>query len=265
MKVSFTLILLLAVTGLSYAQTAAPMMRSRTLKNRSPTWVFRWTVCEKQTMIFSGIIKSETLRGWIRWPSPGLPGITTRIPQAQGASNPLVFRAYIFIPKTTDISKKYPLLVYSHGGVHGDLDSFSGHIIRELMSQDTSWSHPIIAAAQVYGRDFYEAIDYGGKEVVDANTARDYVVENYSFVDKERVGIMGWSHGGMITLLDIFNNPDEYKVAYAGVPVSDLIARMGYKSQGYRDQFSADYHIGKTAEENVQEYRKRSPYGMFRS
>ena len=46
---------------------------------------------------------------------------------------------------------------------------------------------------------------------------------------------------------------------YAGVPVCDLVARMGYKGQGYRDLFSAPYHIGKTAEDDVNEYRRRSP------
>ena len=34
---------------------------------------------------------------------------------------------------------------------------------------------------------------------------------------------------------------------------------MGYKDQEYRDIYSADYHIGKTAEDDVQEYKKRSP------
>src|SRR5260370_29017036 len=34
---------------------------------------------------------------------------------------------------------------------------------------------------------------------------------------------------------------------------------MAYKGQGYRDLFSAPYHIGKTAEEDVKEYRRRSP------
>jgi dipeptidyl aminopeptidase/acylaminoacyl peptidase len=34
---------------------------------------------------------------------------------------------------------------------------------------------------------------------------------------------------------------------------------MGYKNQDYRDLFSAPYHIGKTAEEDVNEYRRRSP------
>jgi len=85
------------------------------------------------------------------------------------------------------------------------------------------------------------------------------MIENYSFVDKNRVGIIGWSHGGLITLMNIFNHPKAYQVAFAGVPVSDLIARMGYYDQSYRDLYEADYHIGKSASENVQEYRRRSP------
>jgi len=48
-------------------------------------------------------------------------------------------------------------------------------------------------------------------------------------------------------------------VAYAGVPVSDLVARMGYQTQDYRELYSVDYHIGKTANEDVEEYRRRSP------
>lgn len=187
------------------------------------------------------------------------PPAKVKNPTAQGAGNPFILYAYVFIPRNFDMNKKYPLLVYSHGGVHGDFNTFSAHIIRELMAQGYVVVAPEYRGSTGYGRGYYEAIDYGDKEVVDANASRDYVVENYPFVDRGRVGVIGWSHGGMITLLDIFANPDEYKVAYAGVPVSDLIARMGYKTQGYRDLFSADYHIGKDAYENVEEYRKRSP------
>ena len=59
--------------------------------------------------------------------------------------------------------------------------------------------------------------------------------------------------------MNIFEHGDGYACAYAGVPVSDLIARMGYKTQGYRDLYSVDYHIGKSAYEDVEEYRRRSP------
>ena len=63
----------------------------------------------------------------------------------------------------------------------------------------------------------------------------------------------------VITLHNIFDHPKDYKVAFAGVPVSDIISRMGYQTQSYRDLYSADYHIGKTAYEDVNEYKRRSP------
>ena len=60
-----------------------------------------------------------------------------------------------------------------------------------------------------------------------------------------RVGIVGWSHGGLIALIAAFDHPDEFQAAYAGVPVSDLVARLGYQTEEYRRLFSAPYHIGK--------------------
>ena len=180
-------------------------------------------------------------------------------PTAQGAGNPVKFWTYVFVPKDIDTNKKYPLLVFPHGGVHSNLSTYYTHILKELMAQQY-----IVVAAEYrgstgYGKSHYEKIDYGGLEVEDVYASRNYMIENYDFVDKNRVGIIGWSHGGLIALFNIFNHPDDYKVAFAGVPVSDLIARMGYKTQSYRDLYSADYHVGKTAYKDVEEYRRRSP------
>jgi len=186
------------------------------------------------------------------------PAVITN-PTGQGAGNPISFSTYVFIPKSIDVHKKYPLIVLPHGGVHAFFETSYAHIVRELMSQEYIVVAPDYRGSTGYGGGFYRLIDYGGLEVDDVNRSRDYMLENYDFIDKSRVGIMGWSHGGMITLLNLFNYPKNYAVGYAGVPVSDLVARMGYKGQGYRDLYAADYHIGKQAVDNVAEYRKRSP------
>ncbi len=180
-------------------------------------------------------------------------------PTGLGAGNPVKFWSYVFIPRGIDFDKKYPLIVFPHGGVHSNFSTYYTHIVKELLAQQY-----IIVAAEYrgstgYGKSFYEKIDYGGLEIEDVKASRDYMIENYDFVDKERVGIIGWSHGGLISLMNIFEHPKDYKVAFAGVPVSDLIARMGYYDDEYRALYSADYHIGKTAMEDVQEYRRRSP------
>ena len=189
----------------------------------------------------------------------GPPRGNVKNPTAMGATNPVKFWSYIFIPQKIDRSKKLPLIVLPHGGVHGDFTTYHTHIIRELMAQGYAVVAPEYRGSTGYGKGFYEQIDYGGLEVEDNHAARDYMVENYDFIDGTRVGAIGWSHGGLITLMDIFEHPNDYQVAFAGVPVSDLVQRMGYYTDDYRELFSAPYHIGKTAYENVQEYRRRSP------
>jgi dipeptidyl aminopeptidase/acylaminoacyl peptidase len=173
--------------------------------------------------------------------------------------NPIKFWSYVFIPKDIDPSGKYPLIVLPHGGVHGDFNTYYTHIVRELMAQQYIVVAPEYRGSTGYGRLKYELIDYGGLENADVNISRQYMLDNYSIVDKNRIGIMGWSHGGMITLMNIFEYPNNYKCAFSGVPVSDLVARMGYMSPSYEDYYSADYHIGEMVYENIDEYRHRSP------
>ena len=189
----------------------------------------------------------------------GPPSRVTNNPTAQDAGNEIIVAAYTFLPKKFR-NEKLPLLVFVHGGVHSDVKpDGDARVVRELIDQGYAIIAPDYRGSTGYGRDYWRQIDYGGLENDDVLAGKKWMVENHPNIDPERVGILGWSHGGMITLMNIFNHPQDYKVAYAGVPVSDLVARMGYKDQGYRDLFSAPYHIGKTAADNVAEYRRRSP------
>lgn len=189
----------------------------------------------------------------------GPPPRVIKDPKAQGAGNPVILSAYTFLPRKQEQGAKLPLVVLVHGGVHGNFDSSHIHTVRELVQQGYAVIAPEYRGSSGYGRDFWQLIDYGGLEVEDVYAARNWMLENHDHLDPQRVGIIGWSHGGLITLMNLFAHPKDYQVGYAGVPVCDLVARMGYKGQGYRDLFSAPYHIGKTAEEDVQEYRRRSP------
>lgn len=180
-------------------------------------------------------------------------------PRAPGAANPLIIRAYTFIPKNLDRSKKQPLIVFCHQGLHANEDTRDAHVFRELLAQGYSIISSDYRGSTGYGRPFYEQIDYGGREVDDVYLGMQWMLENNTFLDPKRVGIIGWSHGGLITLMNIFAHPQAYAVAYAGVPASDLVARMGYESASYAALYSAPYHIGHTVREDIMEYRRRSP------
>jgi dipeptidyl aminopeptidase/acylaminoacyl peptidase len=176
-----------------------------------------------------------------------------------GAFNPVRFWSYVFIPKKINPKKKYPLIVFPHGGVHSNFSTYYTHIVRELIAQQYIVIAPEYRGSTGYGKKFYELIDYGGREIGDADAARQYMIDNYSFVDGNRVGAFGWSHGGLIALMCLFDYPENYRVGFAGVPVSDLIKRMEIHGSDYEKYFSADYHIGQTVDENPDEYKRRSP------
>jgi len=172
--------------------------------------------------------------------------------------SPVKFWAYTFVPRKLG-AKKAPLLVLPHGGVHADFTTYHTHIVRELMDQGYVVIAPEYRGSTGYGQGFEDAIDYGGLEVDDCIAARDWAVANLPNVDGDRVGMVGWSHGGLIALLAVFDHPDKFKVCYAGVPVSDLVMRMGYAGPDYQEEFAKPYHLGKTANQDVDEYRRRSP------
>jgi dipeptidyl aminopeptidase/acylaminoacyl peptidase len=178
---------------------------------------------------------------------------------AIGAGQPLKFWAYVFLPRDLDRGRPAPLLILPHGGVHADFTTYHTHIVREMVAQGYVVIAPEYRGSTGYGKAYREAIDYGGLEIEDAVAARDFAVETMSFVDGGRVGILGWSHGGLIALMAVFAHPEKFEACYAGVPVSDLLARMGYSDDDYRKEFAAPYHIGKTAGQDVAEYRRRSP------
>lgn len=181
-------------------------------------------------------------------------------PTGPGAKNPLIIHAMTFVPKKLDRAKKQPFLVFAHQGIHSNFGAdYEFSAVKEMLQQGYSVIAPDYRGSTGYGQRFYDEIDYGGSEVDDVFAARAWMLDNYDFLDEKRVGIVGWSHGGMITLMNVLQHPGAYAAAYAGVPVTDLVLRLGYHDASYQATFSAATHIGKTVQGDIQEYLKRSP------
>ncbi|HSH44251.1 MAG TPA: alpha/beta fold hydrolase [Longimicrobiales bacterium] len=180
-------------------------------------------------------------------------------PDDPGADNPLRIHAYTFVPRDLDRSGQHPLIVLPHGGVHSRFTSMYVPIVRELVEQGYSVIAPEYRGSTGYGSGFYRQIDYGGLEIQDTYAARNWMLDTYAFLDPDRVGLVGWSHGGLHALMNLFHYPDDYAVAYAGVPVSDLVERMRYKGERYHALYYVDYHIGTRVDEDRAEYERRSP------
>src|SRR4051794_34018215 len=122
--------------------------------------------------------------------------------------------AWVFQPLTIRGPKQHPAIVWTHENIRGHLYEHYIPYIREATAKGYVVIAPEYRGSVGYGQAFYDAIDYGGKEVDDVVTAVDVLTSRYPAVDPARIGIMGWSHGGMITMLAITRKPA--KVTAAG-------------------------------------------------
>ena len=168
--------------------------------------------------------------------------------------------AELFQPLQKRGSKGHPALIMVHGGVHGNMSETYWPFIREAVERGYVVITPDYRGSTGYGKEFHEAIDYGGYEVDDAMSAYDYLVKTLPHVDPDRVGMMGWSHGGYITLLSVLRDRHPFKAGAAIVPVTNLIFRLSYKGPGYQRSFSTMKRVQGLPFEKRDEYVARSPF-----
>jgi dipeptidyl aminopeptidase/acylaminoacyl peptidase len=169
--------------------------------------------------------------------------------------------AYVYQPLEKRGPGGHPAMVWVHGGVHGDWTAAPyWPFVKEAVNRGYVIIAPEYRGSTGYGEEHYKAIDYGGYEVDDVMTAYDWIVDNLPHVDPDRVGIMGWSHGGFITLHAITREGHPFQAGVANVPVTNLIFRLSYKGPRYQRSFSTQQRIQGLPFERPDLYVERSPY-----
>ena len=166
--------------------------------------------------------------------------------------------AYLFQPLSKRGSRGHAAMIWVHGGVHGNWGTSMFPFVKEAVERGYVIITPQYRGSTGYGAAHYNAIDYGGKELIDVESALG-VLERLPHVDLTRVGIMGWSHGGFIASLLVMRDSQPFKAAAAIVPVTNLIFRLSYKGPGYQRSFSTQAGLAGLPFEKREEYLKRSP------
>ena len=166
--------------------------------------------------------------------------------------------AYVFSPLTPRGNAAHAAMVWVHGGVHGNWDQNYLPFIIEAVERGYVIIAPEYRGSTGYGREFHEAIDYGGYEVDDVLSAYDFA-KTLSYVDTTRVGVMGWSHGGFIAAHLLFRGATPFKAGVAMVPVTNLFFRLSYKGPGYQRSFSTMKRVQGLPFEKREDFKARSP------
>jgi dipeptidyl aminopeptidase/acylaminoacyl peptidase len=167
--------------------------------------------------------------------------------------------AYVFQPLQRRGARGHAAMIWVHGGVHGDWGTGMMPFVKEAVQRGYVIIAPDYRGSTGYGAAHYFAIDYGGKEVDDVISAYEYLTQNLPHVDPDRVGMMGWSHGGFITAHSLFRDQHPFKGGAAIVPVTNLLYRLSRKGPNYQRSFATQQGIQGLPFEKPEEYIKRSP------
>jgi dipeptidyl aminopeptidase/acylaminoacyl peptidase len=166
--------------------------------------------------------------------------------------------AYLFQPLQKRGARGHAAMVWVHGGVHGNWGITMFPFVKEAVERGYVVICPEYRGSTGYGEAHHNAIDYGGYEVDDSMSAFEYL-KTLPHVDPERVGIMGWSHGGYITLFSVFREKTPFQAAAAIVPVTNLVFRLSYKGPRYQRSFATQSRIQGLPFEQRDVYIARSP------
>jgi dipeptidyl aminopeptidase/acylaminoacyl peptidase len=156
-------------------------------------------------------------------------------------------------------SKKYPLVLYVHGGPRSASKQGFSSRAQLLAAQGWVVFEPNYRGSDNLGNAFQAAIwnDAG------AGPGRDVMVgvamlEKRGFIDASRMAVSGWSYGGYMTTWLLGNYPERWKAAVAGAAVTDWFDQYNYGDANVR-RGSAFGGSPYTDAKRLQAYREQSP------
>jgi dipeptidyl aminopeptidase/acylaminoacyl peptidase len=166
--------------------------------------------------------------------------------------------AWIFTPVQMEPGRKHPAIVAVHGGFHYSLDEEFFGFVERFVREGYVVMFPEYRGSRGYGKEHYDAQEYGAGDVDDVLSAAALFAKK-PYVDASRMGIVGRSRGGMVTLLAIQKEPKRFRAAVDVVGLADFLMYMAYKPEYRRQEVAKEPHFKGMPFDNLQAYVDASP------
>ena len=121
--------------------------------------------------------------------------------------------AIYYKPLTASSASKVPALVWVHGGPGGQSRVGYFALIQYLVNHGYAILAVNNRGSSGYGKTFYKMDDrdHGGKDLMDCIYGKKYL-QTVDYIDKDKIGILGGSYGGFMTMAAMTFHPDEFAV-----------------------------------------------------
>ena len=149
-------------------------------------------------------------------------------------------------PVDYEPGRKYPTLLRIHGGPNGQ-DSHAFNFERQIFAAN---GYVVVnvnyRGSSGRGEKYQSAIlaDWGNKEVIDLQAAMDHVVA-IGLADPDRLGVGGWSYGGILTDA-IIAKDHRFKAATSGAGTAFPLALYGVDQyiMQYEEEIGPPWKVG---------------------
>jgi dipeptidyl aminopeptidase/acylaminoacyl peptidase len=121
--------------------------------------------------------------------------------------------AIYYQPKQANVNNKVPALVWVHGGPGGQSRQNFSSLIQYLVNHGYAILAVNNRGSSGYGKSFYRMDDqnHGDKDLKDCIAGKDWLASQDN-IDKDKIGIIGGSYGGYMTMAALTYAPEEFEV-----------------------------------------------------
>jgi len=121
--------------------------------------------------------------------------------------------AIYYKPKQATAQNKVPGLVWVHGGPGGQSRQNYSALIQYLVNHGYAVLAVNNRGSSGYGKTFFQMDDknHGENDLMDCVYGRKYL-ESLDYIDKDKIGIIGGSYGGFMTMAALVHQPEAFDV-----------------------------------------------------
>jgi dipeptidyl aminopeptidase/acylaminoacyl peptidase len=141
---------------------------------------------------------------------------------------------WIMKPFDFDPRKRYPALLWIHGGPHREFGYYYSHEFQVDAGAGYVLIYTNPRGSQGYGEAFSRACvgDWGGGDFGDIMAGLDEALRRYPFVDPDRLGVIGISYGGYMTNWTI-THTTRFKAACSEGSINNIHTQFGTSDIGH--------------------------------
>ncbi len=190
------------ITGVNISDSEN-LMSFYVSSSKSPSNLYVYNFISKEVKQLTSTMSKEIA------PDDLVAGETVRFKSYDGMEIPCL----LYKPKGLAEGEKVPALLWIHGGPGGQTRLNYSPIIQHLVNH----GYVILAVnnrgSSGYGKSFFAADDrkHGDADLKDCVESKK-LLATLPYVDTEKIGIMGGSYGGYMTMAALAFTPEEFKV-----------------------------------------------------